>query len=258
MRRWLEGLLFIVLFFLLQWVCDPAHAAANNPGATHQERTDMRSLSEEQHARLLHHVRTQPADNLLAKRDYAVLRALYYSGERIQEFSLTTLGAALHALRTNYLFVPRENRKGRKRDHSIYCTQALKKALQDLITVRAELHPAPSHVDDPLILGYRGQPMTVRNFQQRVKMWGLGCGMPRGFSPHWLRHTRAMDIMRTSDSNDPRGVVKRVLGHTTLNSSGIYTEPGPTEVEQALNSVDVPRRRLTLAQQRREFERAGR
>lgn len=219
-----------------------------------------RYLTEDEQARLLVTLRKEGAVCLLARRDEAVTRALIYSGARIQEFSLATLGDALAALRCGYLFIPRENRKGRKKDHRIFLTEALRAALEDLIKVRAlMLGSGDTTAGAPLVVSREGGRLSVRSYQVRMKKWGEAAGLPPRFSPHWLRHTRAMNVMRRSEARDPRGVVQSALGHADIRSSGVYTQCPREEVEAALAAADAKgRRRVTTRALRREFEgRAG-
>lgn len=223
-----------------------------------------RYLTEEEQARLLTLLRKEGAVCLLAQRDDAVCRALINSGERIEEFSLTTVGDALAALRSDYLFVPREHRKGysagRAKDHSVYLTRPLREAIEDLLKVRALMTDgATARSDDPLVISREGRRLSVRSYQARMKKWGAMAGLPPRFSPHWLRHTLAMNLKRRSTAKDPRGVLKAALGHTDIRSGGIYMTTSREEVEEALRQSAGPaRRRIRTSALRREFEgRAG-
>jgi site-specific recombinase XerD len=201
--------------------------------------------------------------DLTARRDHAWMRAMLHSGLRVKEFSLITVGAAIEALRAKYLFIPRENRKGKKRDHSVFVTQALRTDLQDLLKIRFEITgEGESHLDEALVLSRQhgdGKPMTVRSYELRLKHWATLAGLSDKATPHWLRHTRAMNIMRNSKAADPRGVAQAALDHVSIASTGIYTGVLREEVEDALTEVDaVPRKRVSLSQLRRDFERNAR
>lgn len=202
--------------------------------------------------------------DLVARRDHAWMRAMLHSGLRVKEFSLITVGAALEALRSKYLFIPRENRKGKKRDHRVFVTHALRVDLQDLLKIRFEITgEGESNVDEALVIsrqhGGTGKPMSVRSYELRLKHWAKLAGLPDEASPHWLRHTRAMNIMRNSKAADPRGVAQAALDHVSIASTGIYTGVLREEMEEALDQVDaVPSKRVSLSQLRREFERNAR
>ncbi len=214
-----------------------------------------RYLTEEEQRRLLKTVGS--LKDIQAQRDDAWIRCLIHTGMRIGEFSRVTVGDALDALRTDYLFIPREHRKGKWADHSVRVTQPVREALTDLLAVRRALGYA-DRSDAPLVISRKGEAMTVRGYQQRFKGWALAAGLPEDASPHWLRHTRAMNIMAHTTSHDPRGIVQAALGHRSIASTGIYTGVSREELERSLDEVDG-HGRMTVARQRRRYEerRAG-
>lgn len=202
--------------------------------------TFKRYLTEAQQKTLLRTLRLQSGD-LLARRDFAWVRALIHSGMRIGEFSKVTVGDVLAALRTGWLFVPKEHRKGKRRDHEVLLTAPLRTALQDLLAVRADMTGCATHSEDaPLVLSRQGGAMTVRQYEHRMRHWAEAAGITEPVTPHWLRHTRAKNIMRNTTSKDPRGIVQRALGHSSIASTGIYTEVDGEELAEALHEVDAP------------------
>lgn len=261
LRDWRDGLIFVITFFLALGLCDPAPAASFNGAAFTSGANRMmdRYLTEEEQARLLKTLKEAACRDAYGRRDDAMVRALIHSGLRIGEFSRITVGDALEALKTGYLFIPRENRKGASqglaRDHSVYVTQALRADLGDLLKVRHELRDVDCRVDDRLLVGRAGDSMTVRALELRYKQHATLAGLART-SPHWLRHTRAQNIMLRSTARDPRGVVQRALGHSSIKSSGVYTATPREEVEAALREIDAAAdpRRVTRAQLRKAYE----
>lgn len=175
--------------------------------------------------------------DVLARRDYAWMRLLNDTGFRVTEFSLMTVRDAMTALQSGYIFIPREHRKGKKRDHSKLVTEPVRRALLDLLDIRREM----GYLDDgevPLVMSRKHGVMSVRAYQQRVALWAQFAGIPGNVSPHWFRHTRAMNIMRRTTSNDPRGIVQAELGHANIASSGIYTTVSREDLIAALKEVD--------------------
>lgn len=189
---------------------------------------------------------------LLARRDSAWTRLLASTGMRLNELVTMTVGDAESALRTGYLFVPREHRKGGRQDHSYLVTEPVRRALLDLLAVRAE----QGHADilsAPLVMSRKHCAVTARAYEQRVAMWAEMAGLSEKVSPHWFRHTRAMNIMRRSTAADPRGVVQGALGHASIASTGIYTRITKEDMEAALREVDG-QPRLRKRGLRREYE----
>lgn len=198
---------------------------------------------------------------LLDRRDHAWMRALLTSGLRVQEFSRITLGDALSALRAKYLFIPREHRKGKNNDHRVFITVPLRAAIEDLVKIHFEIAgDESSSLANALVIsrqhGGTGQPMTVRSYELRLKHWARTAGLPEDASPHWLRHSRAMNIMRNSQAQDPRGITQAALGHVSIGSTGIYTGVLREELEAALTQTDASAgKRVSLKQLRNDFQR---
>ena len=95
--------------------------------------------------------------------------------------------------------------------------------------------------------------MSVRGFQQRVAFWAGEAGLREGVSPHWFRHTRAMNIMRCTTATDPLGIVKAALGHASIRSTEVYARQTRANVEAALREVDA-KPRLRIGDLRRVHE----
>lgn len=228
----------------------------------------VRYLTEEQQLRLWRTIGLQTG-NPVARRDMAWLRLLAETGLRLGEFSMMTVADALSALRTGYLFVPKEHRKGWNRkprkdgkvmpppsDLKVLMTDLRRHWLRELLAAREALTGCDTALPEaPLVLGYGGQAMSVRAFEKRCTHWGLLAGMPDGFSPHWLRHTYAKNVMRRSTAKDPRGVVKALLGHKSIATTGIYTEVDKEEVEAAIRETEQARGRVSLRRLRQDFDR---
>lgn len=189
----------------------------------------------------------------LAQRDYHIMGFLLRTGLRVGEFCQISIADAQQALKTGALFVPREHRKGGGMDLRLPLTDEGRRHLRGLL-----LMTTGAEGRDPLVAGPSNQPITTRSIQLRVQHWAQAAGLPGKVSPHWLRHSRAMDIMRASTATDPRGIVQRALGHASVATTGIYTEPSKEDVAEALKEVDGQRRRPTLRQLRRQFEGGAR
>jgi len=177
-----------------------------------------------------------------AQRDAAIMRALLYSGCRVGEFSRISIAAALHAIHSRRLVLPAAHRKGGKRDHAPLATQALVEALKDLLRIRHVITGNATAAVDPaesLVVNRYGARLSVRSFQLRIKYWGQIAAIGKDVTPHFMRHSRAHNIMRKSNAQDPRGIVQRELGHVSIASTTIYTQPAEHEVRAALERTDA-------------------
>jgi site-specific recombinase XerC len=190
-----------------------------------------------------------------ARRDDALIRLLIASGMRIGECLRLSIGDAVSAIKSGYLFIPKEYRKGRvgeKRDHEILMTNSVRLAVRDLLTLR---DGAP--LEDALVVSRKHGALTVRAFQFRMAYWAKLAALPAGVSPHWLRHTRGQNVYNNTTSIDRLGAVKAALGHASIRSSEIYARMAREEVDAAMREVDEKmngKPRLRLADLRRQHD----
>jgi site-specific recombinase XerD len=193
----------------------------------------------------------------LAQRDYHCLAALMLTGMRITEWSRLTVSMVKQAMATGWLVSPPEHCKG-KRGNEYLVTEQLHVHLAALCKLSDQLGaglvvPAAGQ---PLVWGRdiagRAGPLSVRSYEVRLKEWARAAGLDVRISPHWLRHTRGMNIMRRSRGAHPLKVAQVALGHKSIASTGIYTQLAREEVEAELRQVDGGRlpkavaRRLAL------------
>lgn len=219
-----------------------------------------RYLTEDEQRRLLTVVKAQAGS--LALRDYAWMRLLIETGMRVNELATLSRDQAERALATGWLVVRADQRKGhgvkpkpgeakkpaKRVGHEYLVTEPVRQCLETLIALHHDLRPvlqlAPELVP-PLLWGRCGvvkgvalhEHMSVRSFQVRMKHWAYLSGLPEGVSPHWLRHTRGVNIIRRSRGNNPLKVAQLALGHASIASTGIYTQMSREEYSRELQNV---------------------
>jgi integrase/recombinase XerC len=208
-------------------------------------------LTEDEQKKLLTVIKQTNTD--VARRDYSLINLLINSGMRIGECLRLRVNDAAAALKSGYLYIPKEYRKGRKHDHEVLVTVSVRQALHELLLLRVD-----AELDEALIVsrksgGRNWSALTVRAFEMRVTYWAKFAGMPQGVSPHWFRHTRGMNIVRRTTSNDPLGIAKAALGHRSIRSTEIYARQSRESVEKALREVDA-KPRLRIADLRKMHE----
>lgn len=203
-----------------------------------------RYLTAEEQPRLLAAAKGE-ADPL-AQRDYHWMAALILTGMRIEEFSLLRVPQVALALRAGWLVSNAQACKG-GRANEFRVTAQLRFHLEALMRYAALLGgdaPVPAE-GLPLVPGRHGVPLTVRSYQQRIKLWAAKAGLDTSISPHWLRHTRAMNIIRSSRATSP-GMALRVcqaaLGHSSIKTTSVYLRLSREELAAELDRVDGPAR----------------
>ena len=151
------------------------------------------------------------ADGMLAVRDKAMFELFYSSGLRLAE--LVGLDAA--ALYFNDAAV-RVTGKGSKTRIVPLGSHAIA-ALQAWLAVRDQLAKADELA---LFVGQRGQRISPRAIQLRMKEWGIKQGITSNVHPHLLRHSFATHVLQSS--GDLRAV-QEMLGHASISTTQVYT-----------------------------------
>ena len=145
------------------------------------------------------------------KRDHALFELAYSCGLRVSEL----VGLDIDSVDTH----SREARvlgKGSKTRIVPVGNPALS-AIAKWLAVRKTLPGA--HLP-ALFLGPRGNRLSVRMVQTRIKLWATRQGIDASVHPHMLRHSFASHLLQSS--GDLRAV-QEMLGHSSIASTQVYT-----------------------------------
>ncbi len=165
------------------------------------------TLDPDQMARLL----DLPTDDPLACRDKALMELLYSSGLRLAELISLNLGDIDVADAT-----VRVTGKGAKTRIVPVGRYALE-ALDVWLRLRAQFAPVE---ETAIFVSKRGQRISPRSVQQRIRYWARLQGIDEGVYPHLLRHSFATHVLESS--RDLRGV-QELLGHADISTTQVYT-----------------------------------
>lgn len=167
---------------------------------------------------------------LLAKRDYAMFGLLRASGIRVNTLVSLRVDEVLEALSSvdNYLLL-RDNICKAKRSYTVFLSVKVRASLEQLVRLHKKINMEASE----LVLNKSGGALSARMVQIRMKRWLEIARLNPNATPHWWRHTKAMRIMHNSSAKDPRMVVKKVLGHSSITSTEIYTKPTKEDFEES-------------------------
>ena len=147
--------------------------------------------------------------NVQEKRDLAIIELIYSSGLRVSETVNTNLGDFED--NKNFLRVLGKGSKTRLVPVGRYA----KNAIEDWIIERNKL----ATKDSSLFVNLRGNRITTRSVQQRLKNIAIIQGLPP-VNPHMLRHSFATHLLESS--GDLRSI-QELLGHSSLSTTQIYT-----------------------------------
>jgi len=150
-------------------------------------------------------------DSTLAIRDKAMMELFYSSGLRLAELAgLTWDHFDLHG---GMLTVTGKGNKTRM-------IPVGSKALAALLAWRKARAEFAGTDQLTLFVGRRGQPLTPRAIQGRVRYWAKKQGLGQNVYPHLLRHSFASHMLESS--GDLRAV-QELLGHSDISTTQIYT-----------------------------------
>ena len=144
-------------------------------------------------------------------RDKAILELFYSSGLRLSELATLTLSSI--DLDDKQVRVLGKGNKERVLPVGRMSIQALK----DWLKYRSEFN---KHQIDALFISKLGNPISIRQIDQRLKYWAQHQGVHDVVHPHKLRHSFASHMLESS--GDLRAV-QELLGHQNLSTTQIYT-----------------------------------
>jgi len=161
------------------------------------------------------------SDPWLEARDAAIVELLYGCGLRVGELVgldvLAGTGARgwidLQAGDAHVLG------KGSKR-RVVPVGDKAAQALRHWLSVRAQGLAPGATAQPALFVGRRGNRLTARAVQGRLRRRGLQAGLATPVHPHMLRHSFASHVLQSS--SDLRAV-QELLGHANITTTQVYT-----------------------------------
>lgn len=157
-----------------------------------------------------------------ALRDQAVVGLMVYAGLREGEVCGLAVDDVELGERSGRVVV--RHGKGDKA-RVIPLNEQARKALRLWMDVRGAQ-------DGPLFIGKGAVGLGTRGVQRRVAELGRLAGVE--VTPHQLRHTFAKRVL---DKGTPLTVVSKLLGHSRLEITARYVQPGWEDFEQAVGRI---------------------
>jgi len=170
---------------------------------------------------LLNAAQTEPAMRQ-AVRDQAMVMMMAYCGLRVEELCALDLGD-VHISERKGKVVVRSGKGGKKRE--IPLNAEVRRVLKQWLLNHPGGEPA-------IFVGKHGERITARGVQKRVSDIGKMVGLD--MTPHRLRHTFAK---RQVDSGVPLTVISQLMGHSRLETTARYCQPGWEDMEKAVEKI---------------------
>jgi len=159
------------------------------------------------------------------KRDLAVLMLLRHTGLRVGELCALRLADIEMSDRKGSVTV----RSGKGQKYRVVPLNAdVRRSLGQYLTVR------PRVSDDHFFLSQKGGGVQSQAVQRIVEKYARQAGL-EDVSPHTLRHSFAKQLL---DEGVDLVTVSALLGHERLETTAIYTQPGPRDLERAVQKLE--------------------
>ncbi len=163
------------------------------------------------------------AAKLQSIRDLSLYYFLVNSGLRISEACALELSDLTLGERSGSVHVLGKGEK----DRTIPLNNTARQALRDWLAVR------PSAENNFVFQGRNGQQLRPRTVQKDLEVLGQKTGVE--LTPHTLRHTFAKSLINAGISLEK---VAMLLGHSSLETTRIYTTPSQADLARAVESLE--------------------
>jgi integrase/recombinase XerC len=164
------------------------------------------------------------------RRDIALLEVLAGTGLRVGELLRLQVGDVKIGDRSGQVTV-RRGKQGSFRE--VPLTRDVRQALSHYL----KSHPGKEEADAPLWVGSRGALNHRSSVLRILNKYALQAGLP-AVHPHALRHTFATRYLE-HNPDDLRGLAA-LLGHTSLDTVMIYTEPSLEALAERMEKMEMP------------------
>jgi integrase/recombinase XerC len=184
-----------------------------NPAASVQAPRKPRKLPKTLDADQVNKYLSFSEDSVIARRDRAIAELFYSSGLRLAELVAVDINDLDQ--HSKLLTVTGKGNKTRTVPVGKIALEAIVRWLQVRPHTAADADSAAA-----LFTSNRGQRISVRSIQARLKLQGRKSGMHQDVHPHMLRHSFASHMLESS--GDLRAV-QEMLGHANISTTQIYT-----------------------------------
>ena len=190
-----------------------------------------RALERKEQLALLRAVRK--SDNL---RDLAIITMLLHTGMRVGELCNLRVSDIRISTHSNMVTV-REGKGTKRRNIPLNSTviSALKNYLKSLDTdEHVVLITGPNPEKERfLFYGQKRMPLTDRGVRYIIQKYAYNAKIEH-LSPHVFRHTCAKNLI---DAGQPIDRVSKILGHSNVNTTAVYTIPTERDLHITMESI---------------------
>lgn len=157
------------------------------------------------------------------ERDLAIIQMMLGAGLRISEAASLKMADIQLNDRSGWVYV--RTGKGMK-PRSIPFSVHVREAMQAYLKAR------PAQDEEDLFIGQRG-PLSEWGIHAIVKKYAYQARL-EGVTAHTLRHSFAKNLV---DAGTPLDQVAVLLGHESLDTTKVYTQPSERDLERAVRNA---------------------
>ena len=181
----------------------------------------------------------QEKDEIIKRRDRAILEMLFSTGLRVSE--LVSLNRDQINLTRGEFSVKGKGDKIRV----AFLSLTAKEKIENYLSLRSDnFNPVfiqhDSHAKNISDLSGEKFRLSVRSIQRLIKKYALIAGIVKNVSPHTLRHSFATDLLISGA--DIRSV-QAMLGHSSITTTQIYTHVTNQQLQEVHKAFHAKRRR---------------
>ena len=191
----------------------------------------MKYLLEHEERALLKTLR----DSKTATRDLTIVELVLHTGLRVQELRLLNIGDVFNGMIIRDHLAIRAETAKRCKAREVFLNSHIAKVLKAFMAFKRGRGES-MELQAPLFISKKAGRVGQRTLQDMVEKWFVRAGLVGGrgvalFSFHSLRHTFAMKLRRRGVSVER---VQKLLGHSSLQATGIYLEPSREDLIESV------------------------
>lgn len=194
----------------------------------------MKYLLEHEQRQLLKILR----DSKRARRDYMIIDLILHTGLRLQELRLLNLGDVYDGMTIRSHLVVRPETAKRCKEREIFLNSHIRKHLR-IFTTWKRSRGESMEPTSALFISKKSGRVAQRTVQEMITKWYCQAGLLTAsgkakYTVHSLRHTFSMNLRRRGVSLER---IQKLLGHTSLQATGIYLEPSREDLMEAIEQL---------------------
>lgn len=198
----------------------------------HMEYRTPRTIDEESYQKLLKAIPADKIENeILDRRNRAALNLLWDTGCRVGE--LVSIDRDRLDLVNQEVLIKTEKSRGKRPVRQLFWTKETNENLKEYLKLLDKLVKSKGYYDNNALFiiltgKHAGKRLRPTGISQMLGILSDRAKIPR-FNAHSFRHHMGHDIIKKGGSNSD---VSNILGHSSLDSSYIYTQMNGVELKQ--------------------------